>query len=37
VLRRADFQGAMRLLGEVADGDSGHDGALPGMTAMLSL
>jgi hypothetical protein len=25
VLRRPDFQGAMRLFGEVADGDGGHD------------
>jgi hypothetical protein len=36
VLRRADFQGAMRLLREVADGDSGHDGVLCRLTAMLS-
>jgi triosephosphate isomerase len=32
----ADLQGAMHLFREVTNGDSGHDGALQGMTSTLS-
>jgi hypothetical protein len=37
VLRRAHLQGAMRLFGQIADGDGGHDGVSREAISMISI